>query len=402
MRGEAVGSIKILIGGDHAGDLTVFPDDRTEFSLARDYLALYPRPVLGQVFEDDLHLTLRSRMRLPPFFSNLLPEEKIRELIAAQLDVSPSREARLFAYLGEDLPGDIRAIPEGDLPEVSTGETQPREPALLHPIKFSLAGAQPKLSMFRTPDGLTFPATGRGGDLLVKMPGSKFAGVPENEFATMSWAKASGIRVPDFWLEPISRLLNVPPELKDESGSAYVTARFDRPAPGKRVHMEDFAQILGTYPDYQGKYLKTNYESIANLIWQLHPPSFDEFLRRLVFVVMSGNADAHVKNWSLWYPDRVHAELSPAYDLVSTIEFIEKDELALNLAGSKAWPDVRVESFLQIARRVGADPAEAARTVSETVNNVREAWQHVRASASTLLVERIATHWARVPLAMGK
>jgi serine/threonine-protein kinase HipA len=402
MRGDAVGSIKILIGADHAGDLMVYPDDRTEFSLARDYRALYPRPVLGQVFEDDLHITLRSRMRLPPFFSNLLPEERIRELIAAQLNVSQSREARLFAYLGEDLPGDIRAVPEGDLPEISTNETQPREPALLHPIKFSLAGAQPKLSMFRSPDGLTFPATGRGGDLLVKMPGSKFAGVPENEFATMSWAKASGIRVPDFWLEPISRLLNVPPELRDESGNAYVTARFDRPAPGKRVHMEDFAQILGTYPDYQGKYLKTNYESIANLIWQLHPPSFDEFLRRLVFVVMSGNADAHIKNWSLWYPDRVHAELSPAYDLVSTIEFIEKDELALNLAGSKAWTDVRVESFRQLARRIGADPAEVDRTVSETVSNVRDAWKQVRASASTLLVERIATHWARVPLATGK
>lgn len=393
------GSIRIVLGDDHVGDLVVHADDRTEFSLSRDYLALYPRPVLGQLFEDDLRATHRARMQLPPWFSNLLWEDRIREVIAAQIGVSPQREAHLLAYLGDDLPGGLRAIPEGDLPAVSSAETVPREEGLAHPIKFSLAGAQPKLSMLREGRGLTFPATGRGGNFIVKLPGSKFAGVPENEALTMTWARESGITVPEFSLEPVASLRNMPPELQGDPGNAFSAKRFDRPMPGKRIHIEDFAQVIGVYPTFAGKYRKASYETIGRILLQLHPPSFDEFLRRLVFVILSANADAHLKNWSLWYPDRVHAELAPAYDLVSTIEFIEKDELGLNLAQSKKWTDAGLRSFESLAVRVGADPGNVARLVKEAVARTLDAWPRVRGSASPILVARLADHWKRVPLA---
>jgi serine/threonine-protein kinase HipA len=394
-----LGRIRVFLGDQPAGDLTVYPDDRTEFTLSSDYLSLYPRPVLGQTFEDNLERTHSSRMQLPPFFSNLLPEEKNRDLIALQLGVSPKREAHLLAYLGEDLPGNVRAVADGELPDVSAEHTPPLPTGLQHPIKFSLAGAQPKLSMFRAPDGLTFPSTGAGGDLLVKTPGTRYRGVPENEFFTMGWARASGIQVPDHWLEPVARLHNVPPELSEDSGYAFVVARFDRPEPGRRIHIEDFAQVLGFYGDYASKYRKTNYETIANVIWSLHRPSFDEFLRRLVFVAMSANGDAHAKNWSLWYPDGVHPELSPAYDLVSTIEFIEEDTLGLNLAGSKTWPEVSLASFEQLATRIGADPAHVAAVVREAVAKTRAAWEARKKEASETLVKRLEKHWQRMPLA---
>ena len=396
------GTLRLLLGGDHVGDLMLNAEDRTEFRLSRDYLALYPRPVLGQLFEDDLNAIQRSRMQLPAYFSNLLPEARIRELIAAQIGVSPSREAHLLAYLGEDLPGDIRAVVDGALPQPSSSETLPNEAGLAHPIKFSIAGVQPKLSMFRTPDGLTFPATGRGGNLLVKMPGSRYAGVPENEFLTMSWARGSGIVVPDFWLEPVSELRNVPPELRESTGQVYVVERFDRPAPGKRIHIEDFAQVLDLYPSHEGKYKRTNYETVGAILLQLDVESFYEFLRRLVFVVLSANADAHVKNWSLWYPDRVRARLSPAYDLVSTIEFIEQDELALNLAGSKAWDKVGMASFESLSKRAGADAVRSKLVVRESIERVRSAWSSLESSASDVLKSRLSKHWARVPLAAGR
>ncbi len=399
---EPTGVIHILLGDAPAGDLVVYPDDRTEFALDHRYVAMYPRPVLGQVFEDDLHATHRSRMQLSPFFSNLLPEERIRELVASQIGVSPSREARLLAYLGEDLPGAVRAIPEGELPTVSSAQTEPRDQAHLHPIKFSLAGAQPKLSMLLEGDGLTFPATGRGGNHLVKMPGSKYKGVPENEFVTMSWAGASGVVVPSFWLEPVSKLRNVPPEMSEANGNAYVVARFDRPAPGRRIHIEDFAQVLGLYPTYDGKYKRANYETLAAIVLRQHPASFDEFIRRLVFVVLSANADAHVKNWSFWYPDGVNAQLAPAYDLVSTVEFIGEDTLALNIAGSKAWEDVKLSSFESLAKRVGADPVAVARLVKDSTARTLDAWSRWRPSASLLLQQRIEAHWKRLPLAKGE
>jgi len=202
----------------------------------------------------------------------------------------------------------------------------------------SLAGVQPKLSMIREGRGMTLPASGRGGDWIVKLPGNRYRGVPENEFATMNWARRVGIDVPETELISTTEIRGLPPGLEPGDGMAFAIRRFDRPAAGRRVHIEDFAQIRDVYPDTRSKYGSTNYETIAKFILRtLGESSFKEFVRRLAFIIVSANADAHIKNWSVIYPDRQHAQLSPAYDLVSTIEFIEQDALALNLAKTKEW-----------------------------------------------------------------
>ncbi len=53
-------------------------------------------------------------------------------------------------------------------------------------------------------------------------------------------------------------------------------------------------------------------------------------MRRLTFSTLIGNGDMHLKNWSLIYPDRRTAALSPAYDFASTIPYIKGDRFALN------------------------------------------------------------------------
>lgn len=71
-----------------------------------------------------------------------------------------------------------------------------------------------------------------------------------------------------------------------------------------------------------------------------------------MFIAAIGNEDAHLKNWSLIYPDDRVARLSPAYDLVSTAVYPElKRGLALNLAGSKRVTDVTAASFVPLATR---------------------------------------------------
>ena len=57
-----------------------------------------------------------------------------------------------------------------------------------------------------------------------------------------------------------------------------------------------------------------------------------EFIRRLTFNTLIGNADMHLKNWSMIYPDRRRAALAPAYDLVSTIPYIPDPKAALNVS----------------------------------------------------------------------
>ena len=74
-----------------------------------------------------------------------------------------------------------------------------------------------------------------------------------------------------------------------------------------------------------------------------------EFVRRLVFSVLIGNGDMHLKNWSLLYPDGRTPLLSPAYDFVSTVPYIPGDSLALSFGGAKSLDGI------------GIDPAPAIR-----------------------------------------
>ena len=78
-------------------------------------------------------------------------------------------------------------------------------------------------------------------------------------------------------------------------------------------------------------------------------------VRRLVFLVLSGNGDAHVKNWSLIYRDGVHPRLSPAYDLLNTTAFVRNDDLGLRLGEKKAFEEITVSTFLRFAQRAGLD-----------------------------------------------
>lgn len=389
----------IHLGEQLVGELVLRGEDQSEFRLAREYLELAHRPVLGQVFEDDLTATHRARMKVPPFFSNLLPEGRLRRLVADAAKVSVEREFFLLARLGADLPGDVRATAR--TPVVDSGKEAPLRPDAPEagPLKFSLAGVQLKLSMIHEGRGMTLAAGGTGGDWIVKLPGGEFQGVPENEFATMSWAREVGIQVPEIALVQVRDLRGLPAGVSTEQGVAFAVRRFDRPEPGRRIHIEDFAQIRNQYP--HDKYGATNYETLGKLILRIAgQASFEEFVRRLAFHVVSANADAHLKNWSLIYPDRIHPELSPAYDLVSTLEFIGTDALALNLARTKVWNELSLGHFERFAQKVGADPVAVTSIVQTTVERALDAWPAIRRDlpVSAVLSQRLEAHWRGVPL----
>jgi serine/threonine-protein kinase HipA len=391
--------LEIFLNDVAAGTLLVSAGDHCTFRLHRHYRERYPRPVLGQQFEDDLDFVHRSTVELPPFFANLLPEGELRRLIARQLGVKEVREAFLLAHLGEDLPGAVRAIPRDALaPSPESTQEPAAEPGPY--LRFSLAGVQLKLSMLREGIRFTLPVRGQHGDWLVKLPDSRFERVPEVEYATMRWAQAAGIDVPECALVPVSELRGLPPGVELLPGNALAVRRFDR-VEGTRVHQEDFAQVLGLYPRY--KYDKYNYETIASVILRTAgPDALDAFIERLVFVILSGNADAHHKNWSLRYPGGQAVELSPAYDQVATVLFPEVDDnLALNFARSKQFRDVSIASFQRMARKLGCDPDAVAARARAAARRIRDAWSTVRADLplSDEQRARIEQHWRRIPLA---
>ncbi|NYG32544.1 type II toxin-antitoxin system HipA family toxin [Sphaerotilus montanus] len=403
---RTVKRLRVLLGDLPVGRLTLDDAARCEFHLLESYRHGHPRPVLGQSFEDDLGAHRRALSRLPAWFSNLLPEGALRELVARDAGVEPAREFRLLEHLSHDLPGAIR-IEQDDHPAVRADAESAdaledlaagtHEDSAWH---FSLAGVQLKFSALRSNRGMTVPVSGQGGDWILKLPDLRYPGVPANEHATMHWAAASGITIPEIDLVDIGQVSGLPATgIPRQETQAFVIRRFDRPVPGKRLHMEDFNQILGLYPEQ--KYARFNYETIARLTLVLTGVAgLEELIRRYVFMLASGNGDAHHKNWTLIYPDGVQAALSPAYDLVSTIQYMPDDRLALNFGRSKRWEDMGMATFRRLARKIDFDEAQIVGWTLQAVAATQQAWSASSHEFGYDLVarERVEQHMRRVPL----
>ena len=155
-------------------------------------------------------------------------------------------------------------------------------------------------------------------------------------------------RLPD-WIKDIRRL---PPGERQTNIGELAREAQARGAAGEAIHMEDFAQVFGLYPE--DKYYHRSYASIAAVLWaETGEAGTYEFLRRLIFSVLIGNAGMHLKNWSLLYPDHRGPVLSPAYDFVATLPYIQHDQLALTFGGSRSLTEIttdQVRSFADAAR----------------------------------------------------
>jgi serine/threonine-protein kinase HipA len=124
-----------------------------------------------------------------------------------------------------------------------------------------------------------------------------------------------------------------------------------------------------------------------------------EFIRRLVFNVLIGNADMHLKNWSLIYPDRRTAQLAPAYDFVSTIAYIPDDKLALTFVDSKSFESVTREQFIRFAAKAGLPERLILQTTRDTLERFRNVW---REGADLMIPSKVRSaidrHLKRVPI----
>ncbi len=99
-----------------------------------------------------------------------------------------------------------------------------------------------------------------------------------------------------------------------------------------------------------------------------------EFLRRIVFSVLIGNADMHLKNWSLLYPDRRTPVLSPAYDLVATLPYISGDKLALTFGGSRSLSEITTDQVRRFADTARLPASPLWKIVIETADRTVAGW----------------------------
>ena len=215
----------------------------------------------------------------------------------------------------------------------------------------------------------------------------------------MDFAKRIGIATPEFGLIAGSKIEGLPKGLKADAQTYYVK-RFDRTADGGRIHIEDFNQIYGQFPD--DKYDNWSYNNVAGDIDRvMGEEDVREFVRRLVFNVLIGNMDMHLKNWSVIYEDGRRPRLSPGYDFVSTVVYpsIER-RLALSIGGTKIPQEVDHERLARFADKARISGVMVKQETSETVERMKAAWPELKKQSSLTkeTLKGIESHMESVPL----
>lgn len=398
--------LEVLLYDQPIGTLTRVTGDRTLFAFNDSYIADTGRPTLGLFFKDAQgHLFTEFRQyqtKVMPFFSNLLPEGHMRTYLADGIGVNAEREFFLLWALGVDLPGAVTIRPaDGEpLPPVSDDDVDHDKRSRENALRFSLAGVQLKFSAVNEADGgLTIPAKGVGGSCIVKLPSRQFEGVPENEYSMMTLARLIGIDVPAIQLVNVADIDNLPEGIGALKGQALAIERFDRLDDGSALHIEDFAQIFGLYP--AEKYLKASSMNIAAVIAAESDDSdIAEFIRRLTFNTLIGNADMHVKNWSMIYLDRRTARLAPAYDLVSTVSYIPDEHAGLTYSRTKRFDQFSEDELSHLAARARLPEALVLRTAQETAAMFHEYWHKEKAHLPLHadVVKAVDAHMKKIPL----
>lgn len=216
----------------------------------------------------------------------------------------------------------------------------------------TVTGVQAKLSLDIARGGKDepqrFTIVGLWGRFILKPQTDRFVNLPENEDLTMHLAEIAGIKT-----VPHSLIRFADGEL------CYITRRVDRTKKGDKIAMEDMCQLSERLTE--DKY-KGSYERIAKLIKKhSSAPILDviNFWEIVVFSWLTGNADMHLKNFSLFKPTENYM-LTPAYDLLSTSIVMPEDdeELALTLNGKKK--KIKREDFEKAMSDSGMDEKSIA------------------------------------------
>jgi len=375
------------------------------FELSETYWDLPDRPVLGQIFEEEGR-TYRpsSWVALPHWFSHLLPEGRLRQAVAEAAHTKSMHEFDLLARIGQDdLPGALRATIVNSPTDLSIPPERAMEAAdacRVDPLlKFSLAGAQLKFSVLADDRGLTVPAKGEAGNVILKFPDGRagFSGVPEAELGCIELARLSGLRTPAARLWQPSEVTGLEEWARRTSGMALAVDRFDRLTSSRRVHMEELAQIMNvpTKPD-GAKYQRANFETVAMHASALSGlDSVGEVIDRIVLNVIIGNGDAHLKNWAFLYPDGRIPILSPVYDILPTVLYVPNDDLGLKLDGERRFEAITLQSFVRLGERSGYGGDLAAQRAGDAVEKVMGNWRslgdHLTREQYGILTKRHST-----------
>ena len=283
------------------GSLGIDGERRFSFQYSKEWLAS------TNAFQISISLPMQedvfSNNKVKSFFSNLLPESAVRELIARRLGISSKNDFMLLKRIGGECAGAITILPESETPEspdqykyhLLSGEQLadlikdiPGRPLLAgeEGIRISLAGAQEKLSLFYKDPSFYIPKNGAPSNSILKPGMAHYQYSIENECFCMMLAKAVDLNVP---------LVKI---VQKDTQKVLVIKRYDRILDNdvlKRLHQEDFCQAMRVshelkYQAEGGPGLKTCFDLVR--ICSANPiKDFQQLLGWVFFNYLIGNMD---------------------------------------------------------------------------------------------------------------
>ncbi len=171
------------------------------------------------------------------------------------------------------------------------------------------------------------------------------------EYDLLTRARRAGIETADHWL--------VEGQTTAGPYAHLLVQRFDR-RDNQRIHIHTFGgathQLAVRYAASYEDLLRT-----TRALTKDHQQVAQQF-RRMVFNVLCGNRDDHVRNHAFLFDDKKGWKLTPAYDLTPTPE---KSEHALSINGK--WTNIEASDFQAIAQLFSIEHPE------EIIDEVQEA-----------------------------
>ncbi len=339
---------------EHENGVLSFAYDKEYLKDPKSKPLSYLIPLSSEVYHND---------RLIPFISNLLPEESVRVKIARILGISFDNTFALIKALGGDCAGAISfELAEKKLnlptPQIYKDLSDKKAYEILanlsnNPLnlgfedyRISGSGAQNKL-VAKVENGKVYlPLKGTPSTHIIKPEIEGFSDSVLNEYFCMQLSSECDLNTAK------SSIL----KLKD--ALFYVTERYDRVVEKgevKRLHQEDFCQLLGVDPS-----VKYESEGGPNLIQcfkllkelELTATDTIQFLDKVIFNFIIGNGDAHAKNFSILYANE-GPRLAPSYDLLATTVYKQiKPRMAMKISNHKDFKFLTAKHFFDLAEDV--------------------------------------------------
>ena len=337
------------------------------------------------------------------YFDNLLPEEGQRVLLAGDASLDAEDAFGLLAWYGAESAGSLTLLPPDAAPQTTEPlrplpddalETRirqlPRAPLTHAAIKrMSLAGAQHKLAVVLQ-DGALFEPAGATPSTHILKPDHPDEDYPHsviNEWFVMRLAKRLGLDVPDVHRRYVP-------------SPVYLIDRFDRVREGRgwqRRHVIDACQLLGL--DRSFKYSQGSMENLAALANACRSPAVarSRLFGWLVFNMLVGNGDAHLKNLS-FLVSHEGVQLAPFYDLLSVAAY---DTPAFDKKGwpaqtQLAWPILGVRRFSDISHGLLLEAGASLNLAKGTAKRVLESLRSRATREAEALYAEIEAENARI------